>query len=66
MRKKNKEEPKKDEVESVYYDEITFTCPRRGKVTEKVKIKRLKTQKAPDKTPTYELDILKIDPIEEQ
>lgn len=61
MRKKSKkeEEVKKDEVESTYYDEITYVCPKRGKVTERVKVKRLKTQKAPDKSPTYELDILK-------
>lgn len=66
MRKKKIEEPKKDEIESVYYDEITYVCPKRGKVTEKVKVKRLKTQKAPDRSPTYELDILKIDPVEDQ
>jgi hypothetical protein len=61
MRKKSKEEPSKNDVESVYYDEITYVCPKRGKVTEKVKVKRLSTQKSPDRLPPYELEILKID-----
>lgn len=60
MRRK-KEEPKKNEIESTYYDEISYVCPKRGKVTERVKVKRLKTQKAPDKSPAYELEILKTD-----
>ena len=64
MRKK-KEEAKKDEVESIYYDEITYICPKRGKVTEKVKVKKLKAQKAPDKQSLYELEILKAEAQED-
>lgn len=29
-------------IEEVYEQEVTFTCPVRGKVTQKVKIKRYK------------------------
>jgi hypothetical protein len=64
MRRK-KEEPKKDEVESTYYEDISYVCPKRGKVTERVKVKRLKTQKAPDKTSAYELEILKTESSDE-
>lgn len=35
--------PKKDNrIEEVYEQEVTFTCPKRGKVTQLVKIKRVK------------------------
>ncbi len=65
-RKENKEETKKQEVESYYYQDITFTCPKRGKVTEQVRVKRMKPQSAPDKQVSYELDILKSDHIADE
>lgn len=35
--------PAKDpRIEEIYEQEVTFTCPVRGKVTQKVKIKRFK------------------------
>lgn len=40
---KIKKERKDPRIESVYEQEVTFTCPVRGKVTQKVKIKRFKT-----------------------
>lgn len=37
------QKPKKDNrIEEVYEQEVTFTCPKRGKVTQVVKIKRCK------------------------
>lgn len=39
-----KKEEKNSEFESVEYKEITFTCPTRGKVTERVKVKKYKAQ----------------------
>lgn len=46
------------EIEQEYWQEVTYTCPTRGKVTQRVKVKRFRGQKAPDK-PEFELDILK-------
>lgn len=68
MRKKRekKEEPRKEEIESSYYEDITYTCPKRGKVTERVKVKRLASQKIPDKQVAYELDILKTDSFSDE
>lgn len=35
--------PKKDSrIEDIYEQEVTFTCPKRGKITQIVKIKRCK------------------------
>jgi hypothetical protein len=35
--------PKRDpRIEQIYEEEVTFMCPVRGKVTQKVKIKRFK------------------------
>lgn len=35
--------PRKDpRIEEIYEEEVTFTCPVRGKVTQKVKVKRYK------------------------
>lgn len=34
---------KESEVVETYTTEITYTCPVRGKVTEKVKVKKYKT-----------------------
>ena len=40
------------DIESYYETTITYTCPKRGKVTEKVKIKKYKAQEAPENKPT--------------
>lgn len=56
--------PKKSSMqqpESTYWTEITFMCPKRGKVTERVEVKRLKPQPIPEHSPGYELEILKED-----
>jgi hypothetical protein len=59
---KNKEEPKKsDNVEGFYWTDMTYTCPVRGRVTEKIKVKKLKSQETPKTIPNYELEILKED-----
>ena len=50
---------KPSEVETCYWTEVTYTCPVRGKVTEKVKVKKLKPQETPKIIPNYELEILK-------
>lgn len=52
MSKKKKEpveEKLDDKVESIEWREITFTCPVRGKVTQKVKVVKLKPQKVEDR-----------------
>ena len=60
MKKKSKKEkPADPRVESEYFTEVTWTCPARGKVTEKVKIKRLKPQAAPVAPNPFDLEILK-------
>jgi hypothetical protein len=42
-KKKAPKKPKLEEgVEEIIEQEVTYTCPVRGKVTEKVKIKKLK------------------------
>lgn len=48
----------KHKVETEYWQEITYDCPKRGKVTQRVKVKRFQGQKAPE-VPGYELEILK-------
>ena len=40
---RKKHNKKTDDEMKSYETEITYTCPKRGKVTEKVKIKRYKT-----------------------
>ena len=47
VRQDNKKEIKAEQIkdpriEEIYEDEITFTCPVRGVVTQKVKVKRYK------------------------
>lgn len=42
MKKKtSSKEPKSSSVDNVYETEIEYTCPVRGKVKQKVKVKRL-------------------------
>lgn len=57
--KKPKSKTNPSEPELTYWTEITYICPTRGKVTEKVQVKKLKPQPAPDVTQKYELEILK-------
>jgi hypothetical protein len=59
--KKTKKPKKVDgrEPEQTYWTEITYICPTRGRVTEKVQVKKLKSQPAPDVAQKYELEILK-------
>jgi hypothetical protein len=60
--KKTKKFTKKidaNEPELTYWTEITYVCPKRGKVTEKVQVKKLKSQPVPDTDSKYELEILK-------
>ena len=54
------------ELESTYWTEYTYICPQRGKVTEKIQVKKLKAQPTPDKVQTHELDILKEDDIDDE
>ena len=54
-----KEKNKQDEIESCFWTEVTFKCPIRGIVTEKVKVKRLKPKETPVLAQNYELEILK-------
>ncbi len=51
MSKQKKEEKKAvgPGVEAVEYREITFTCPTRGKVTQKVKVTKYKAQQVEQK-----------------
>jgi hypothetical protein len=51
----------KEHIECEYFEEITYECPVRGKVVEKVKVTRLKAQKSPDKKLMYEYDFLNDD-----
>ncbi len=44
-----KKEENKPEVEAVEWKEISYTCPTRGKVTEKVKVTKYKAQKVEQK-----------------
>lgn len=64
-RKPKAPDPKKTDVESFYWTEVTYTCPVRGKVTEKVKVKKLKPQETPNIIQNYELEILKEDAEDE-
>lgn len=61
-KKKSKEVTENKElelIESEMFLDITFTCPVRGKVTQRVKGTKYKAQKAPDKQINYEYDFLK-------
>jgi predicted PP-loop superfamily ATPase len=61
-KKKNKEiiENKELElIESEMFLDITFICPIRGRVTQKVKGIKYKAQKIPDRQINYEYDFLK-------
>lgn len=53
------------ELESTYWAEYTYNCPKRGKVTERIQVKKLKAQPTPDKVQTHELDILKESDIDD-
>lgn len=46
---KKKEDPKDEMVECVTWKEITYTCPTRGKVTQKVKVVKYKTKEIENK-----------------
>jgi hypothetical protein len=62
-KKKTSSETKKPEnVETHYWKDFTYTCPVRGLVTEKIKVKKLKPQETPSIIPNYELEILKEEP----
>jgi hypothetical protein len=54
------------ELESTYWIEYTYTCPKRGRVTERIQVKKLKAQSTPDKVQTHELDILKENDIDDE
>ena len=47
------------EPELTYWTEITYICPTRGKVTEKVQVKKLQSRPMTDTAQKYELEILK-------
>lgn len=68
MKKFRKSSKKTDtnETELVYWTEITYVCPKRGKVTEKVQVKKLKAQPVPDVAQKYELEILKESPEDDE
>jgi len=40
------------EIESTYKTTVTYTCPKRGKITEIVTVVKYKAQKAPEDKPT--------------
>jgi hypothetical protein len=64
--KKLKKQTETNELELTYWTEITYTCPKRGKVTEKVQVKKLKPQEIPDTDSRYELEILKEAPEDDE
>jgi len=64
--KKLKKQSDTNELELTYWTEITYTCPKRGKVTEKVQVKKLKSQPVPDAAQKYELEILKEAPEDDE
>lgn len=55
MKKKKLKNTEKEKVEDFVWKEITYTCPVRGRVTDKVKVKIIKPQPVPDSS--YELDL---------
>lgn len=64
MKKKTTKGPKVPGVQSTYETEIEFTCPVRGKVKQKVKVKRLEsveqstiTEILPSKSVSDKLDL---------
>jgi hypothetical protein len=68
-RPKKTAEPKKKEktdprIEEVYEEEVSFMCPVRGKVTQKVKIKRFKPLDEQGKAVTTLLGSSAIDELE--
>lgn len=49
MAKKVKEKNKElNDIEFEYEKEIKFTCPVRGEVVQKVKVKRIRPQRVPE------------------
>ena len=57
--KQDDDSKKRSEIETYYWTDVTYVCPVRGKITEKVKVKKLKPQESPKIIPNYELEILK-------
>lgn len=60
MKKTKKSKVHVEQQESSYWTEITYLCPKRGKVTERVQVKKVKPQPIPEAS-LYELEILKED-----
>jgi hypothetical protein len=61
-KKKEKEkviQPENQLIESEVWVDVTFLCPVRGKVTQKVRGIRYKAQRIPDRQINYEYDFLK-------
>lgn len=58
IKKVVEEVPKDPRIERIWWEDVTYTCPARGVVTEKVKIIRYKPQSVPESTPV-DLEILK-------
>ena len=61
-KKKEKEkviQPENQLIESEVWVDVTFLCPVRGKVTQKVRGIRYKAQRMPDRQINYEYDFLK-------
>jgi hypothetical protein len=59
-KKKTQADAKNTEnIETFYWKDFTYTCPVRGTVTEKIKVKKLKPQETPNIVSNYELEILK-------
>lgn len=44
MARKKRSKKKNQDVEKEFYEEIEFDCPVRGKVKQKVKVKKLKSK----------------------
>lgn len=43
------------EIEKTYTTSVTYTCPKRGKITEIVTVVKYKAQKAPENKPVDSL-----------
>jgi hypothetical protein len=50
---------KNNDIEFEYDQDIVFNCPVRGTITQKVKIKRIRPQTAPEYT-SYDLSLIDI------
>lgn len=61
VKKSNKQTPKEREeaeIESIDWIDMTYSCPVRGQVTEKVKRIKYKPQRAPSYQSRYDSDML--------